>query len=200
MPVQTGRLSCVGEVGHGTGDAADAKSMSEGDRIEGSVNFGIVVEVYEHIPRNSLRRRPNALCGPWRFTFCPSADLMSPRLERLIGVSAHIQFFIAVQTHIDKIARDILEKGPFSRGVGDDEGNVVRAKQINEVTGDKRGVSDLDCMPDSTNAISFRPCSVLHDVVVLASERCSGDSSAGEELEEGFETIRIIRELRWKLP
>lgn len=73
----------------------------------------------------------------------PGLDPVAPALQRLVGIAAGVQFLGTVQAQVDEIAGDVFAIGPFTCGVGDDQGHVVALEQRDEVRVDKAVMADF---------------------------------------------------------
>src|SRR5437764_1324215 len=116
--------------------------MSQRHRIKRRSHFDVIVEVNEDV----------ALAGPFdgprsdqagivrSAASRPGANLPLPTLKGGIAVTAHIEFFVAMQADVNKVARRILHEWPLACGVRDDESDVVLDQEFDELFDHERFV------------------------------------------------------------
>ena len=56
-----------------------------------------------------------------------------PALERLVAITAGVEFLVAMQAQIDEVGRQVLEQRPAVGCVGDDERDTVATQQRDEL-------------------------------------------------------------------
>src|SRR5688572_27239467 len=65
---------------------------------------------------------------------------------------------------------------------------------------DEGRVAHLERMADSMDAVGVRPDAILDAIVMTTGERGCVGTGAREKVEEGFEPLRVVRQVGWKLP
>src|SRR5205085_2149101 len=119
-------------------------------------------------------------CISGLLSLAPMLDPVRPPIEFLVAVATHVKLFGAVETTINKVGGDILRVRPFSRGVGDDERNVVPSKQREELRDHERGMPDFDAVANRAGRVSLHPGTALHFVVVVLRQLRRRPSVAGK--------------------
>ncbi len=132
--------------------------------------------------------------------FLPGLDAGGPVLEGFGGVTGDVELFVAVEAGVDEVGGEVFEEGPFSGGVGDDEGYVVFSEEGDEFGGFEGVVADFDGVAEGTFWGGIEIRAAFHEVGVLGGEFGGGVGVVGELLEEGIEKIGVEFEGWGELP
>src|SRR5690606_1702018 len=95
---------------------------------------------------------------------------LGPAIESLVGIAALVELLVAVESHVDEVARDVFEVRPAPGRVRDDERDVVLAQQLDELAGREALVTDLERVPQLAIGMHANMSAILDALVVASSQ------------------------------
>ncbi len=130
----------------------------------------------------------------------PGADLGGPVFERRVIVAADIELLVAVQADVDEVGSDVFHLRPFAGGVGDDEGDVVLAKEFHKGGVFVGIVADFHRVAERAELVGFCKHAAFESAIVLLCELGGFFGIAREEREKVLQPIRIESQHGRQLP
>jgi hypothetical protein len=129
----------------------------------------------------------------------PGADPRRPVVQHGVRVAAGVHALGAMEAQVHEVGRDLLGQRVHAGVVGDDQGDVVLAEQVDEFGDQEALVADLDHVPDRPVRGGLG-CRVRDPVVVVAGEARGVVVVAWEQLEERAQPLRPEAEPLGELP
>jgi hypothetical protein len=181
-------------------ESSDTLGKTHG--IERCPNLHIIVKIDKHVTGSPLLWTClRNMLGVFQFgAFYPSGKLGGPLVEGLGGVAADVELFVAVEADVDEVGREVFEEGPFAGGVGDDEGDVVVAEELDEVGGFEGGVADFHGVAEGGVFVDFGEGAAFHEGGVGVGELGGLVGVAREFFEEGGDAFGVVGEVGGELP
>ena len=124
----------------------------------------------------------------------------APATERVVRVTAHVQFLAAVQADVNEVGGDVFVLRPLVGGVGDYERDRVLAKQVDERRIDEAFVSHFERVAKRTAWTERKPRATRHRVVVAASDRGCGIGIVRQQGQKSLEKVWIVGKGPRELP
>ena len=180
--------------------------MLEGEGVEGGADFGVVVEVDVDVAGGAGEMggadAAGGACDVGDVAQGPGEDAVGPEIQGVGLVAAGVELLGAVEAEVDEVGGDVEEEGPVY-GVGDDEADVVKAQEGDEVWVDEGLVADFDAMAEGQAggaADGREGGAAIEARAMLTGESGGLGVGAGELAKEVGEAGGVKAHLRGKLP
>src|SRR6201996_2061475 len=129
----------------------------------------------------------------------PCLDPLSPPGQRGIVVTTGIELLVAVQAQVEKAGRNIFDKRPLARCVGQNDCDTVASQLSNELRYGKAFMTYLHCVAQpAIGGVSSGY--MTYNAVMVTCQQCGMVHVPWQLFEECLEQVGVVTKIGRKLP